>query len=91
MLADVELTAQNRLDSLGLGRVKEVHRAVDVPVVGHGDRGLPQLRDAVNELLDVASPIQQGVLGVQMQMRKFSHGNFNSSDWVLNAICNLWK
>ena len=45
-----------------------------IPVVGHGDRLLPQRGHPVNKFGQVANPIQQRVLGMQMQMRKFGHG-----------------
>ncbi len=76
VLAHIQLTAQDRLDPLGLGCVKKVHRPVDVAVIGHGDRLLPQRRHAAHQFLDVACPVQQRVLRVQMQMRKFGHGCF---------------
>ncbi len=72
-LAHVELAPQNRLDPLGLRRVEKVHRPIDVPVVRHRDRLLPQRRHPVHQLVYVACPIQQRVLRMQMQMRKFSH------------------
>jgi hypothetical protein len=74
VLADIQLAAQNRLDPLGLRRIEKVHRPIDIPVVGHGDRLLPQRRHPVHQLGQVASPVQQRVLRMQMQMRKFSHG-----------------
>ena len=73
VLRDIKLAAQNRLDPLGLRRIEEVHRAVDIAVVGHGDRLLAERGDAVHELVDVASAVQQRVLGVQMQVREFGH------------------
>ena len=73
VLADIELAAQDRLDSLGLGRREKVHSPIDISVVGHRDRLLSQRRHPVNQLGNVASPVQQRVLGMQMQMRKFSH------------------
>ena len=73
VLADIKLTPQNRLDPALLRRLKKVHSPIDIPVVGHRDRLLPQVRDPVHQLGQVASPIQQRVLRMQMQMRKFSH------------------
>jgi hypothetical protein len=74
VLADIELAAQNRVNDLGLGGVKKVDRPVDVAVIGHGDRLLPQFRDLSHQFLNVACPVQQRIFRVQMQMRKFSHG-----------------
>ena len=73
-LAHVELAPQNRLDALLFRRIEKVHSPIDIPVVGHRDRRLPQRRHPVHKLVNVASPIQQRVFRMQMQMRKFSHG-----------------
>lgn len=70
-LADVELAAEDGLDALGFGGVEKVDCAVDVSVVGHGDGFLAERGDAVNELLDVASAVEEGVLGVQMEVGEF--------------------
>ena len=48
-----------------LGRIEKVHRPVDVPVVRHRDRLLPQRRHPVNELVHIASPIQQRIFRMQ--------------------------
>ena len=74
VLADVQLAAQDRLDSLGFSRIEKVDRPINVSVVSHRDRGLPQRRHPVDEFGEVASPIQQRVLRMQMQMREFTHG-----------------
>ena len=79
VLADVELAAEDRLDALLLGRVEEMHRAVDVAVVGHGDGLLAQPRHALTELVDVAGAVQQRVFGVQMKVGKFGHGYIDFS------------
>ena len=57
-----------------LRRVEKVHRAVDISVVRHGDRLLPQRRHAIDELVHVAGAVEQGVFGVQMQVGEFGHG-----------------
>src|SRR5277367_1180364 len=38
LLADVELTAQDRLDAALLRRLKKMHRAINVAMVGNRDR-----------------------------------------------------
>ena len=38
LLADVKLAAQDRLDALLLRRLKEVHRAIDIAVIGDRNR-----------------------------------------------------
>ena len=73
VLADVELAAQDGLDALGFGRVEEVHRAVDVAVVGHGDGFLAERGDAVDELVNVAGAVEEGVFSVQMEVGEFGH------------------
>ena len=66
-LAHVKLTAQDRLDALGLCRIEKVHRAVDVSVIRHGHGLLSQRRHTVHELIHVASAVEEGVFGMQMQ------------------------
>ena len=39
-----------------LGRVEEVHRAVDIAVVGHGDRLLAERGHAIDELVTSQAP-----------------------------------
>src|SRR5215471_16628182 len=73
LLADVELTADNRLHASLVRRIHEMHRAEDVAVVGHGNGGHSELVDVLDQLLDVASAIEHGVVGVQMQMYEVRH------------------
>ena len=75
-LADVKLAAEDGLDSLLFRRVEEVHRAIDVAVIGHGDGGLAQRVDVLHQLVDIAGAVQQGVIGVQVQVGKLgSHAS----------------
>ncbi len=74
VFADVELAAEDGLDALLLGGVEEVDGAVDVAMVGHGHRFLAEGGDAIDEFLDVAGAVEQGVFGVEMQVGKFGHG-----------------
>ncbi len=73
-LADVEFASQDRLDALGLGRIKKVHRAIDVPVVRHRHRLLAEGCHAINELVNVAGAVKKGVFGMKMEMSEFGHG-----------------
>jgi hypothetical protein len=58
-----------------LHRVKEVHGAEDVAVVGHGGGGLADLLQVRGEFVHVAGSIEQRVVGVEMEMRELSgHG-----------------
>jgi hypothetical protein len=75
-LAHVEFAAQDGLDALFLSSVKKVHCSIDISVIGHRNRFLTQRRYPAYELFNVASPVQQRVLRMQMQMRKFSHGYY---------------
>jgi hypothetical protein len=43
-------------------------------VVGHGDGLLTELGNAIYELFDVASAVEEGVFSMQMKMSKFGHG-----------------
>ena len=72
--ADVELATKNGFDAFLFGDIEEVHRAVDVAVVGHGDGALAERGHAVHELGKVASAIEEGVLGVQMEVGELGHG-----------------
>ena len=73
-LRDIKLAAKDRLDAFGFGRVEKVHRAVDIAVVGHGDGLLAEGGDAIDELVDIAGAVEEGVFGVQMEVGKFGHG-----------------
>jgi hypothetical protein len=56
-LADVELAPENRLDSLLLRCIEEVHCPKDVAVIRHRDGLLAYLVDMRHQFVDVASPI----------------------------------
>ena len=51
-----------------LGGVEEVYGTVNVAVVGHGDGFLADLVDMGYELVDVAGSIEEGVIGMEMEM-----------------------
>ena len=70
--ADVEFTAEDRLEVLLLHRVEEVNRAIDVAVVGHGRRRLADLGEVFGQLVDVAGSVEEGVIGMKMEVRKLS-------------------
>ena len=73
LLADVELAAEDGLDAARLGGVEEVDGSVDVAVIGDGNGLLADVGDALHELFYVTSAIEEGVVGVQMQVGEFSH------------------
>jgi hypothetical protein len=43
-------------------------------VIGNRNRFLADARYALNQLFNVARTVQQGVVGVQVQVSKFRHG-----------------
>ena len=73
-LADVEFAADDRLHASMLGRVDKVDRAKDVAVVGHGHGRHAQFLHALAELFDVTGAVEQGVVGVQVQVDELGHG-----------------
>ncbi len=75
VLAHVQFAAKDGLDSLLLGGVEKVNGAVNVAVVGHGDGLLAELGDAVDQLGDVAGPVEERVFGMQMKVGEFRHGS----------------
>src|SRR5215471_12440201 len=74
LLADVELAADDRLDSLLLRGIYKMDRAIDVAMVGHGHGLLPDLAHTRHQLLDVAGAVEERVIGMQMEMDEFGHG-----------------
>jgi hypothetical protein len=73
VFGDVELAAEDGLDAFFLGRFKEMDCAVDVAMVGHGDGLLAEGGDAVDEFGEVAGSVEEGVLGVEMEVGEFGH------------------
>jgi hypothetical protein len=73
LLADVELAPENGLDAACLGGLEEVDGSVDIAVIGNGDGLLADVSDAIYKLFYVAGAIEERVVGVQMQVGKFSH------------------
>src|SRR6185437_15448707 len=47
--------------------------AVDVAVVGHGHSLLPNVSNARDQFLHVASAVEQRIIGMQVQMNEFRH------------------
>ena len=69
-LADVQLATQDGLHTRFLGGVRELHRAKDVAVIGHGDRRHVEFLNALYELGGIASSVEHREIRVQMQMNK---------------------
>jgi hypothetical protein len=74
ILAHIEFAPEDGPDALLLGRIEEMDRSVDVAVVRHGHGLLAEGGDAIDELLDVAGAIEEGVFGVEMKVGELGHG-----------------
>jgi hypothetical protein len=56
-LADVKFAAHDRFHPDLVRGIHKMHRAKNVTVVGHGNRGHAEFMNPVNKFLDVASAI----------------------------------
>ncbi len=92
-LADVELASHDRFHPDLVRGIYKMHRAKNIPVIGHGHRGHAKFMNPVNEFLDVASAVEQGVITVQMQVDELvlAHEDLSSSygGSELRALGNL--
>src|ERR1700761_5147717 len=70
VLTDIEFTPKNRLDSLFLHCVKEVHRAKDISMVGHRRRGLANFAQMPGKLIYVTCAIEKGIISMKMKVGK---------------------
>jgi hypothetical protein len=68
---DVELATEDRMEVLLLHGVEEMDGAEDVAVVGHGGGCLANFCEVFGELVDVAGAVEEGVIGVEMEMGEF--------------------
>ena len=62
--------------------IYEMHRAKNIAVVGHGHRRHAKFLDPIDEFLDVASTVEQGVIAMQMQVDELVLGH-EGSFWQL--------
>ena len=67
---DIDLAADDWLDALLARLPVEIHRPVEHPVVRDGQRGELQLTRPLHQTVQAARPIEQRILGVQVQMNK---------------------
>ena len=67
---DVDFAADDRLDAFVAGGFVEIDRAVEHAVVGDGERGEFQLVGLLQQPIQPARAIEQGILGVEMEMNK---------------------
>ena len=72
-LADVKFAADDGLDVILVRRVYEVHSAEDIPVVGHGHGGHAKFFNALTKFFDVAGAVQQGIIGMEVQVDELGH------------------
>jgi len=56
------------VDTLGLRRVVELHRAEEVAVIGHGDRGHLLLDHQIHQLEISQAPSSREYIGMAMQV-----------------------
>ncbi len=69
---DIGLDADDRLDPLGFRRLVEGDRAVQGAVVGQGQGVESEPLGLVHEVADPPEPVEQGELGVDVEMEKSS-------------------
>src|SRR5471030_1421251 len=75
LLANVKLTAEDRLNTGCLRVIEKVHRAEDVAVIGHSDGRHLQFLGALAQQLGIACTVEHGVVGMKMQMNEIGrHG-----------------
>ena len=72
--ADVEFAADDRLHAGMFGRVDKMDCAKNIAVVGHGHGGHAELFHALAEFFDVASAVEHGIVGMQVQVDELRHG-----------------
>ncbi len=68
LLRDVDFAADDGMDAGGFGGVVELHRAEEVAVIGHGHGGHFLLGDDLHQLVDIAGAVEQGIIGVAVQV-----------------------
>src|SRR5690348_1381913 len=65
-LTYVKLAADDRLNSCVLGCVMEGNRPKNVAVIRHGNRRLPELSHALNQLVYIAGAVEKRIIGMKM-------------------------
>jgi hypothetical protein len=73
LFANIKFAANDGFHSVFMGGVHEMHRAKNISVVSHGDGGHAKFFHALAQFLYVASPVKQGVVGMQVQMNELGH------------------
>ena len=72
--SDVGLASDDRGQLMVAGLVVELHRAVHDAVIGQRDRPGAALIRALAERFDAACPVQQRVLGMDVEVDELTHG-----------------
>src|SRR4051812_1457546 len=72
--ADIKLAPDDGLDAFLQRLIHKLHRAVDVPVVSHSYGFLADISHSLDQTRDAAGPVQQRVIGMEMEMDEFRHG-----------------
>ena len=67
---DIHFAADDRLDALVTGGLVKINCAVENAVVGDRQRGKLQLMRLLHQSVETAGPVEQRILGVQMEMDK---------------------
>ena len=73
LLANVKLTAHNRLNSCVFGGVDKVDRAEDISVIRHGNGRHAKLFRPLAEFFHVARAIKHGIVGMEVQVDELGH------------------
>ena len=73
VLGDVDLAAEQRLDAVLAGLLVELDRAREAPVVGERDGRHLQLGGAGGELRNPAGPVEDRILGVDVEVNELGH------------------
>jgi hypothetical protein len=55
---------------------EEMDRSVNVAVIRYGNGFLADVGDTFHQLFDIAGAVEQGIIGVEMQVSEFRHGLF---------------
>ena len=63
------------MDALGFGGVVEADRTEEVAVIRHGDGGHFLFGDDIHELIDFAGAVEQGIVGVVVEVNEWSFGH----------------
>ena len=87
----VHLAADDGMDAVIVGLVVKLHRAKQIAVVGHGQRRHLLLGHQLYHLADFARPVQQGIVGVAMQMNEWRCGHALSLVGELRGRCTLYS